>query len=103
MLASARLLVQPSLYEGFGIPPLEALFCGTKAVISDISVFQEIYGAYPVSFFRAGDAADLEAKMEAAWNDESPLPPLPESYSYEKAAAVIAEQLTGESDNGNLL
>ncbi len=93
LLSSARLLVQPSLYEGFGIPPLEALYCGTKAVVSDIAVFKEIYGAFPVSFFRAGDAADLEAKMEAAWHDERKLPSVPECYSYEKAASIIAEHL----------
>ncbi len=101
LLASARLLVQPSLYEGFGIPPLEAMYCGTKAVISDIPVFRELYGAFPVSFFRAGDAADLAAKMEAAWQDSSPLPPLPDSYSYKKAAAVIAEQLKACNERDN--
>lgn len=90
LLASARLLVQPSLYEGFGIPPLEALFCGTKAVISDIPVFREIYADFPVSFFRAGNPADLEEKMECAWLDEGRLPPLPGTHSYARAAAVIA-------------
>ncbi|MBQ9537681.1 MAG: glycosyltransferase family 4 protein [Treponema sp.] len=91
LLASARLLVQPSLYEGFGIPPLEALYCGCKVVLSDIPVFKEVYSGFPVSFFRAGDAADLEARMEEAWADKSPIPPLPDRYSYKKAASVIAE------------
>lgn len=93
LLASARLLVQPSLYEGFGIPPLEALYCGTRVVISDIPVFREIYAEFPVRFFRAGDALDLEARMEEAWQDGSPLPPLPGRYSYGRAAAVIAGSL----------
>ncbi len=93
LISSARLLVQPSLYEGFGIPPLEALYCGTKAVISDIAVFKEIYGGLPVSFFRTGDVADLEAKMEAAWQSDAVAPPPPDCYSYEKAAAVIAEHV----------
>lgn len=95
LLVSARLLVQPSLYEGFGIPPLEALYCGTRAVISDIPVFREIYADFPVRFFRAGDALDLEARMEEAWQDEGLLPSLPDRYSYEKAAAVIADCLKG--------
>ncbi len=93
LLASARLLVQPSLYEGFGIPPLEALYCGTRAVISDIPVFRELYADFPVRFFRAGDANDLEARMEEAWQDEGDIPPLPGKYSYGKAAAVIAGRL----------
>ena len=95
LLVSARLLVQPSLYEGFGIPPLEALYCGTRAVISDIPVFREIYADFPVRFFRAGDALDLEARMEEAWQDEGLLPSLSDRYSYEKAAAVIADCLKG--------
>lgn len=40
----ASVFLYPSLYEGFGIPPLEALSCGCQAVVSDIDVFHEIYG-----------------------------------------------------------
>lgn len=40
----ASVFVYPSLYEGFGIPPLEAMMCGCSAVVSDIEVFHEIYG-----------------------------------------------------------
>ncbi|MDR2511127.1 MAG: glycosyltransferase family 4 protein, partial [Bacteroidales bacterium] len=36
LLAEAALLVQPSLYEGFGLPPLEAMIAGTSALVSDI-------------------------------------------------------------------
>lgn len=30
LIAEAKALIQPSLYEGFGIPPLEALYLGTN-------------------------------------------------------------------------
>lgn len=40
----ANVFVYPSLYEGFGIPPLEAMVCGCPAVVSDIEVFHEVYG-----------------------------------------------------------
>jgi len=33
-----------SLYEGFGLPPLEAMACGTPALVSDIEVFREVAG-----------------------------------------------------------
>jgi glycosyltransferase involved in cell wall biosynthesis len=62
-LSEAALLVQPSLYEGFGFPPLEALVLGTRSLISDIPVFKEIYEGFPVIFFHAGDSADLKNKM----------------------------------------
>jgi len=61
-LAESALLIQPSLYEGFGLPPLEAMILGTHAMISDIPVFREIYSDFPVVFFKAGDSNDLKNK-----------------------------------------
>ncbi len=37
----ATLLICPSIYEGFGFPPLEAMACGCPVVVSDIPVFHE--------------------------------------------------------------
>jgi glycosyltransferase involved in cell wall biosynthesis len=44
LYARASLFVFPSLYEGFGIPPLEAMRCGTPVVVSDIPVHREVHG-----------------------------------------------------------
>jgi glycosyltransferase involved in cell wall biosynthesis len=44
LYAAASALVFPSFYEGFGVPPLEAMRCGTPAVVSDIPVLREILG-----------------------------------------------------------
>ena len=44
LYAEAEWFVYLSLYEGFGLPPLEAMSCGTPAVCSDIPVFREIVG-----------------------------------------------------------
>lgn len=41
---SADLFVFPSLYEGFGLPPLEAMACGTPVVTSDVSSLPEVVG-----------------------------------------------------------
>ena len=38
------LLVFPSLYEGFGLPPLEAMACGTPVITSDSSSLPEVVG-----------------------------------------------------------
>ena len=93
LIQSARLLVQPSLYEGFGIPPLQALYSGTRAVISDIPVFKEIYARLPVTFFKAGDQDDLAQKIAAAYSDQSPMPPVERVYSYERSAQAVLKRI----------
>ncbi len=40
--SSCDVFVYPSLYEGFGLPPLEAMACGAPVVVSDIPVFREL-------------------------------------------------------------
>ncbi|MEY4504675.1 MAG: hypothetical protein RL154_971 [Pseudomonadota bacterium] len=40
----ASVFVYPSLYEGFGIPPLEAMACGTAVVVSNVSSLPEACG-----------------------------------------------------------
>lgn len=63
VLSKSEVLVSPSFYEGFGIPPLEAMYLGTPAIISDIPVYKEIYNNLPVTFFKTGDANDLYCKL----------------------------------------
>jgi glycosyltransferase involved in cell wall biosynthesis len=98
-LGGAALLVQPSLYEGFGLPPLEAMVLGTRALISDIPVFREIYAEFPVAFFRAGDSADLKEKMLKILSEDADRPlVLPErlalKYTFEKTASIILREIT---------
>lgn len=60
LMYNASALIQPSIYEGFGIPPLEAMFLGTPAFISDIEVFKEIYANTPAQFFVSNDVNSLK-------------------------------------------
>ena len=96
LIKRSALLVQPSLYEGFGLPPLEALLSGTPALVSDIAVFREIYSGYPVSYFRAGDSAGLKDKLlDLLSGGIPPRVDLPESlrlkYTFEKTAKTVME------------
>ncbi|MDR1900925.1 MAG: glycosyltransferase family 4 protein [Treponema sp.] len=100
LLTNAALLVQPSLYEGFGLPPLEAMICGTTPLLSDIPVFKEIYDGFPVTFFRTGDSRDLKDKlMTLLFNKKGEILVLPEhlaaKYTFKKTASVILQELTG--------
>lgn len=44
VLSKSKAFVFPSYFEGFGLPPLEALSCGTPIVISNRTSLPEIYG-----------------------------------------------------------
>ena len=56
----ADVFVFPSLYEGFGLPPLEAMACGTPVVVSNVSSLPEVVGdaAIQVNPYDAGAIAD---------------------------------------------
>lgn len=60
LLASAELFCYPSLYEGFGLPPLEAMAAGTPAVVGRYSAAAEVLGdaAWLVDPHDAGGFAD---------------------------------------------
>lgn len=62
---SARAMVFPSLYEGFGTPPLEAMACGLPVAVSDRGSLPEVTGGAAVLFDpeSAEDIADAVEKV----------------------------------------
>ena len=44
LLSMADLFVFPTLYEGFGLPPLEAMACGTPVITSNLTAVPEVVG-----------------------------------------------------------
>ena len=48
--SAATVFVFPSLYEGFGLPPLEAMACGTPCVVSNSSSLPEVTGRAAMLF-----------------------------------------------------
>ena len=43
-MKNCKAFLFPSFYEGFGIPPLEAMSTGCPVIVSDIPVMHEIFG-----------------------------------------------------------
>lgn len=62
--------VFPSLYEGFGLPGLEAAACGIPVICSDIPVFREIYQDFPL-YFTPKDYKSLANALSEIINDDS--------------------------------
>jgi glycosyltransferase involved in cell wall biosynthesis len=58
---AAELFVYPSLYEGFGLPPLEAMACGTPVVTANTSSLPEVVGEAGLTV----DPLDVEGLAEA--------------------------------------
>ena len=71
--SGARALVFPSDDEGFGLPTIEALACGTPVVASDIPALREVLGDR-ATFVDAGDLEGLLAAGAAA-SRPAPAPP----------------------------
>ncbi|HZQ08751.1 MAG TPA: glycosyltransferase family 1 protein [Anaerolineae bacterium] len=61
LLNLAEVFVYPSLYEGFGLPPLEAMACGTPVISSNAASLPEVVGDGGILF----DPRDTEALTQA--------------------------------------
>jgi glycosyltransferase involved in cell wall biosynthesis len=59
----ARLLAFPTLYEGFGLPVLEAMSCGLPVLTSNVSSLPEIAGEAALTV----DPEDVEAIADGLW------------------------------------
>jgi alpha-1,3-rhamnosyl/mannosyltransferase len=74
LMNGALAFVYPSLYEGFGLPPLEAMACGTPVITSNRSSLPEVVGgaALLVDPENIGDLADAMARLaeDAPLRDE---------------------------------
>jgi len=68
---AARALVAPSIYEGFGLTPLEAMACGTPVIVSNVSSMPEIVADAGLTV----DPTDVEELTVAMWRilDDSAL------------------------------
>jgi glycosyltransferase involved in cell wall biosynthesis len=63
LYSGASGFVYPSVYEGFGLPPLEAMACGCPVAVSDIPAHREVFGNR-ATYFDAFTPEDLSSKLE---------------------------------------
>jgi glycosyltransferase involved in cell wall biosynthesis len=95
----AHIFVYPSLYEGFGIPPLEAMASGCPTIVSETSALPEICGDASL-YINPLDIDDISTKIKLLAIDEALRQKLInkgykqiEKYNWEKSADKIAALL----------
>jgi glycosyltransferase involved in cell wall biosynthesis len=70
LYSSCTMFVYPSIYEGFGLPPLEAMACGAPVIASDIPIFQETL-ADAAHLVNPNDVAAIAASIVGMLEDEN--------------------------------
>ena len=64
VIAGALTLIYPSIYEGFGLPPLEAMACGVPVIASEVSSLPEVVGDSGLLINPHDDAALAQATQK---------------------------------------
>jgi glycosyltransferase involved in cell wall biosynthesis len=68
--SAATAFVYPSIYEGFGLPPLEAMACGTPVIVSNAASLPEVMGDAGISI-DPQDVKGWAAAMTRVWGAET--------------------------------
>ena len=105
LYSGAAAFVYGSIYEGFGLPPLEALACGCPVTVSDIPAHREVCGP-TASYFNPFSSEDLMQKLDALLRLDRTERALrvklgihrAAGYSWEKAAAATWQVLEQEAE-----
>ena len=80
LYSSANLTVVPSIYEGFGLVPLESLACGTPVVVGDNTGLKEIVTKEVAYFIPKIQPAAIAETIKNALSSELPSPKLCREY-----------------------
>lgn len=91
LLTGAGALLFPSHYEGFGLPPLEAMACGTPALVSDLPVLRESTWGL-ARYLPPGDVEAWTAGLLAVL-DERPAAPILPLWSRKEMASQFASAI----------
>ncbi len=99
LYAMAEQFIYPSLYEGFGLPILEAMCCETPVITTNISSLPEV-GGKAASYFENGNENELFTKMKSlATNPDLRKQKIKlglkqvEKFDWEKTATELLENL----------
>lgn len=74
-ISRAKYLLFPSYFEGYGIPPIEAMYFNTRCIAYDLPVIHEVCGN-GVTYCRYGDPEDMKNKLIALMQEDRDFPHL---------------------------
>lgn len=86
LMKNCKAFLFPTLYEGFGIPPLEAMSVGARAVVSDIPCLREVYEDSVWYINPYSYETDLYRLLE---KETAPSKQTLSKYSWQKSASEI--------------
>ena len=90
LMAHCKAFLFPTLYEGFGIPPLEAAACGApQIIVSDTPCMREVYGPCAAYIDLTTNSGNVDAVTPAT----APTAALLEKYSWDKSAERLLQIL----------
>lgn len=90
LMSKCKAFIFPSYYEGFGIPPLEALSVGAKAVVSNAASLPEIYG----NCVHYIDPTNWNVSLEDLLNEKVDSPEkILSYYTYKNAAEMFYNEI----------
>lgn len=87
LYAGAELFIYPSLIEGYGLPPMEAMGCGCPAIVADNSSLREVVTDESCRFSTDNTAQLVDLLLNAAKNPR-PLNPSFNRSRHDEAAAI---------------
>jgi glycosyltransferase involved in cell wall biosynthesis len=88
--SGAELFASASLFEGFDMPVVEAMACGTPVAVSGIPVHREVCGDF-ADFFEPGDTESLSEILETRLTRKKTNPTFnPARFSWETSARIYA-------------
>lgn len=95
LMKYCRAFVFPSTYEGFGIPPMEALCMGARIILGDIPVLHEIYDGAALYISCQKPEVNLEELLDSSNVDKEKeaADKVLSLYSWEKSAGRLVQLL----------
>jgi glycosyltransferase involved in cell wall biosynthesis len=108
IIKRSKVIVIPSRFEGFGMPPAEALYCGKPVVVYDLEITKWIYGD-SINYIKPGHLKGMAKKIaelikndklreeqalkgiEAMWNPYSNIPCLPHKIKNQMRATFYGK------------